>query len=112
MKWIVAYLFKRWFSGYVLPFESSDEVVSKMPEAERIEYFRQAQELLVNRAFILEMQEGTRKLMQKLAVSTTNETERISYRTTLKWVQEFEKKIQDRATLYHKPYVTNIRTML
>jgi len=109
---IIQWLFERWFAGYVLPFDSSDSVISKMNEAERTEYYRQAQDLLENRVFILEMQEGTRKLMQKLAVGTTSETERIAYRLTLKWVQELEKKIHDRAILYKKPYLTNVKELL
>lgn len=109
---IIHWLFQKWFAGYVLPFDSSDSVIAQMNEAERVEYHRQAKELLENRVFILEMQEGTRKLMQKLAVGTTSETERIAYRLTLKWVQEFEKKIHDRAVLYKKPYLTNVKELL
>lgn len=108
MNWIVSYLFKKWYNGYVLPFGDSDSVVANMAEPERTEYYRQAKELLENRVFVLEMQEGTRKLMQKLAVSTTNETERTAYRLTLKWVQELERKITERSLMYKRPTGNNL----
>jgi cell fate (sporulation/competence/biofilm development) regulator YmcA (YheA/YmcA/DUF963 family) len=107
MNKLVQYLFKKWFSGYVMPFETSDDKLFKMKEPERTEYYRQAKELLENRVFVAEMQEEVRKFMQKLAVSTTNDIERTAYRLTLKWINDFQIKVAQRAMLYKTPVITN-----
>lgn len=102
---VVKKLFELLYATYHYPFERSDARIYKMKDPERKEYFRQAKELLDNRAFIQEFEELTRKYYQELAVKATNETEKAAYRLTLKAIQDFHKRFQQLGAMYtpHSP---------
>lgn len=105
--WLVSVLFEDWFAGYVFPFDRSSSLILGMPEAERVEYFRQAKELRENRVYTLEIQELIRVYYQKLAVDSKTEVERTAYRLTVKALQDLDRRIQSLAVQYHPETITN-----
>ena len=88
------------YEAYSYPFTRSDKKIAAMPDQERKEYFRQAKELLENRAYRQEFEDLTRRFYQELAVKTTSNEEMLAYRLTLKMIQDFDKRFQALARMY------------
>lgn len=103
---IIKWLFSYWFGMYVFPFDRSTETILGMSEPERTEYFRQAKDLLDNRAYKQEIQELIRVYFQELAVKSESDVERTAYRLTIKALQDLDKRMHTLATQYHPPTVT------
>lgn len=98
--YVVRKVFEKLYDAYSYPFTRSDRKIALMPDAERKEYFRQAKDLLENRAYRQEFEDLTRRFYQELAVKTTSNDEMLAYRLTLKMIQEFDKRFQSLARMY------------
>lgn len=98
--YVVRKVFEKLYGAYSYPFTRSDKKIAAMPDPERKEYFRQAKELLDNRAYRQEFEDLTRRFYQELAVKTTSNEEMLAYRLTLKMIQDFDKRFQALARMY------------
>lgn len=109
---LIVWLFARWFSGYMFPFEKLDEKIAKMGMAEQNSFFLSAKNVLAEQAFEEVLQEGMRKLYEKLSLSTQSEMDQTAYRLTMSWVRDFENAMKQKAQLYRKPSITQISQQL
>lgn len=103
----IEWVFQRWFAGYIFPFDRSSELILGMYEPERMEYYRQAKELIENRAYKQEIQELIRIYYQELAIKSTSKVEQTAYRLTIKALQDLDKRFATLATQYHPQTITN-----
>lgn len=98
--YIVRRLFEMAYATYSYPFTRSDALIGAMKDPERKEYFRQAKDIIENKAYRQEFQELTRRFYQELALKTTTKEEMLAYRLTLKMIQDFDKRFMGLARMY------------
>lgn len=104
---IIEWMFEKLFKTYHFPFAKSDELIGKMQDAERTEYYRQAKDLLENRVFVQELQELIRTYYAELACKSTSKVEQNAYRLTLKSIQDLEKRVRVLGMMYKSPIISN-----
>jgi len=93
--------FLKVYDGYEFPFDRLRDKLDKKNEAELREYYKRCDELLQDEVLQDILQEGVRKMYQKLAVATQNSDEQNAYRATLIWIKtEFEGTLKELASLY------------
>lgn len=109
---LIEWIFGRLFKGYRFDFSRSDAKIAAMKDAERVEYYRQAKDLLENRVYIQETQDLIRRYYAELALKTGSKLEQQAYRLTLKALQDFETRVRSLAVLYHPPTINEMSKKL
>lgn len=100
---LIDWIFSKLFKAYAYPFSRSNDRIAAMKDAERMEYYRQAKDLLDNRVYRQEMEEIVRRFYQELALKTPSNMEMQAYRLTLKLAQDLDGRIKSLASLYVPP---------
>lgn len=109
---LVVYLFTKWFAGYVFPFEKLDQALMKKDFAGQNAFYLSAKNVLAEEAFSQILQEGMRKLYEKLSLSTQSEMDQTAYRLTMSWARDFELAMKLKAQLHRTPVITEISKQL
>ena len=109
---LIEWVFGRMFKGYAYDFLKSDAKIMAMKDAERVEYYRQAKDLLENRGFVQEMQDLIRRYYAELALKTGSKLEMQAYRLTLKALQDFETRVRQLSCLYQPPSINEMSKKL
>jgi len=97
---VIDKIFQRYFKTFEYPFDRSDKLISQMKAPERKEYFRQAKDVLENRAIKQEIQEVVRQYYQELAIKTQNPVEQMAYRLALKALQDLNGRFLQLSNTY------------
>lgn len=104
---LVNYIFSNVFFGYVFPFNTADDKLEKMNQAQRNNYYREAQELLGMKVYQSEIEELIRHFYNELAIKTKDEKDMTAYRLTLLMLQKLNNRIQFLAQMYREPELPN-----
>jgi hypothetical protein len=109
---LVVWLFARWFAGYNFPFEKLDQKIMNMEPGKQNAFFQSAQNVLNEKAFKEVMQEGMRKLYEKLTLSTQSAIDQTAYRLTMSWARDLENAFKEKARLHRTPSATDLSKQL
>jgi len=85
--------FKRIFETFVYPFETSDQLISKMSESKRMKYYKEAVKLRDSDVTKQERNEICRSLYYELAVNGDNEVIRAFYKGALLFASKYRSRI-------------------
>lgn len=93
MLFVTSQLVRRYFTGYVCPFGTSQAWLASQKAETKMGYALDAKALLENQVFDREMQEMTRKYYHHLAMDTKTVEETAAYRLTLTFIREFQQHL-------------------
>lgn len=102
---LIQWMFERRFNNFIY-FRKSDEKIYAMNDAERVEYYRQAVDLVNNRVHRQELEEVIRSMYIELAKEKDTKIERDARRLVILAIGKYEDRIRGLATMYRSPSVS------